>query len=168
MMSKLSSVDELSSPPLSSSSRSRHKSRDVSRGHRDSCRCLSLADMMSKLSPMDELSSPPLSSSSRSRHKSRDVSRGHGDSSRCLSFSSLSNGHMMDITVWEIGTWETLCSSSMIDITKWVVGTWKFRRGLHWGLGSSCWSLDEGCLVDPIIFSQKGIVTVWVGRAEGL
>ena len=124
--------------------------------------------MMSKLSPVDELSSPPLSSSSRSRHKSGDVSRGHGNSSRCLSFSSLSNGHMMDITVWEIGTWETLCSSSMIDITKWVVRTWEFCRGLHWGLGSSCWSLDEGRLVDPIIFSQKGIVTVWVGGAEGL
>ena len=83
-MSKLSSVDELSSPPLSSSSRSRHKSRDVSRGHRDSCRCLSLADMMSKLSPVDELSSPPLSSSSRSRHKSGDVSRGQRYSSRAI------------------------------------------------------------------------------------
>merc|ERR1712026_620131 len=118
MMGELSLVDELSSPPLSSSSRSRHKSGDVSRGHGDSSRCLSLADMMSELSPMDELSSPPLSSSSRSRHKSGDVSRGHRDSSGCLSFSSLSNCHMIDITVWEIGTWETLCGSSMIDITK--------------------------------------------------
>ena len=63
MMSKLSLVDELSSPPLSSSSRSRDKSGDVSRSQGDSSRGFPL-DMMSKLSLVNELSSPPLSSSS--------------------------------------------------------------------------------------------------------
>merc|ERR1711953_707598 len=81
MMSKLSLVDELSSPPLSGSLRSRNKSRDVSRSYR--CGSLSLSLMMSKLSLMDELSSPPLSGSLRSRNQSRDVSRSY----RCGSLS---------------------------------------------------------------------------------
>merc|ERR1711915_357893 len=78
-------MDELSSPPLSGSLRSRNKSRDVSRSYR--CGSLSLSDVMSKLSLMDELSSPPLSSSLRSRNKSRDVSRSQMNSSRGFSLS---------------------------------------------------------------------------------
>merc|ERR1712027_305662 len=113
MMSKLSSVDQLSSPPLSSSSRSWDKSRDVSWSNGISS--LSLSDMMSKLSSVDQLSSPPLSSSSRSRNKSGDVSWGNGISS--LSLSTLSNGNMVNITVGEVGTWQTLSYSSMIHIT---------------------------------------------------
>merc|ERR1711915_534309 len=78
-------MDELSSPPLSSSLRSRNKSRDVSRSYR--CGSLSLSDVMSKLSLVDELSSPPLSGSLRSRNQSRDVSRSQMNSSRGFSLS---------------------------------------------------------------------------------
>merc|ERR1712184_216177 len=128
-MSQLSLVDELSSPPLSSSSRSRDESRNVSRSQGDSSRGFPL-DMMSQLSLVDELSSPPLSSSSRSRDESGDVARSQGDSSRGLPLSDmmsklslvdelsspplsssrglplspLSNGDMMHITVGEVGT----------------------------------------------------------------
>ena len=122
-MSKLSLVDELSSPPLSSSSRSRDESWDVSRGQRNSSGGIPLGLMMSKLSLMDELSSPPLSGSFRSRHKSRDVSRSQRNSSWCFSLSPLSNGHMMHITVGEVGTGNSLSESSMVDITEGIVGT---------------------------------------------
>merc|ERR1712117_16788 len=113
-MSKLSLVDQLGSPPLSSSSRTRDKSGDVSWGNRISS--LSLSNMMSKLSLVDQLGSPPLSSSSRTWDKSGDVSWSNGIG--CLSFSTLSNGNMVHITVWEVGTWQTLSSSSMVHITE--------------------------------------------------
>merc|ERR1712072_603228 len=100
MMSKLSPVDKLSSPPLGSSSRSRNQSRDVSRSQRSSS--LSLCNMMGKLSLVDKLSSPPLGSSSRSRNQSRDVSRSHRGSS--LSLPPLSYGDMVDITEGIVGT----------------------------------------------------------------
>merc|ERR1719232_304439 len=123
-MSKLSLVDELSSPPMSGSRRSRDKSGDVSRGQRNSSRGLPLGDMsMSKLSLVDELSSPPLSSSRRSRDKSGDVSRSERNSSWCFSLSPLSNGHMMHITVGEVGAGNSLSESSMVDITEGIVGT---------------------------------------------
>merc|ERR1712158_95839 len=101
-MSKLSPMDKLSSPPLSSSSRSWDQSWDVSRSERDSSRSFSLCNMVGKLSLVDKLSSPPLSSSSRSWNQSRDVSRSQRDSS--LSLPSLSYGDMMDITVGKVCT----------------------------------------------------------------
>merc|ERR1712156_815563 len=85
MVSKLALVDELSSPPLSSSSRARNKTRDVTRGYWGSC--LSLRNMVSQLTLMDKLSSPPLSSSSRARNKTRDVTRGYWGS--CLSLRNM-------------------------------------------------------------------------------
>merc|ERR1711915_409095 len=109
MVSKLSLVNKLGIPPLGSSSRSRNKSGDVSRGHR--CSSLSLANMMSQLTLVNKLGIPPLSSSSRSRNKTGDVSRGHRSSS--LSLSPLSNGHMMHITVREVSTGNSLGKGSM-------------------------------------------------------
>ena len=164
MMSKLSPVDELSSPPLSSSSRSRDKAGDVSRGHRSSS--LSLRNMMSKLSLVNKLSSPPLSSSSRSRDKARDVSRGHRSSS--LSLSSLSNSHMMHITVWEVRTWKSLSEGDMVYITERIVCTGELSGGLYWDLRGSGGGLDEAGLVDLVILRQQRVVTVGVGGAEGL
>merc|ERR1712110_1110188 len=78
-------MNKLSSPPLSSSSRSRNKARDVARSHWSSC--LSLSDMVSQLTLMYKLSSPPLSSSSRARNKARDVTRSHWSS--CLSLRNM-------------------------------------------------------------------------------
>merc|ERR1719350_329546 len=121
-MSKLSLVDELSSPPLSGSSRSRNKSGDVSRSQRNSSGGLPLGDMMSKLFLVDELSSPPLSGSSRSRDKSGDVSRSQRNSSWCFSLSPLSYGHMMNITVGEVSTGNSLSESNMVEITEGIVG----------------------------------------------
>merc|ERR1712156_166007 len=115
-------MNKLSSPPLSSSSRSRDKSGDVSRSYWSSS--LSLALMMSKLTLMNKLSSPPLSSSSRSRDKTGDVSRSDGSSS--LSLTPLSYGHMVDITVGEVGTGKTLAESNMVDIAEGIVCTGQF------------------------------------------
>merc|ERR1711988_2068258 len=78
-MSKLTSMNIESIPPLSSSKRSRDKSRDVSRSHWISS--LSL-DMRSKLTLMSDHSSPP--SSSSTRDKSGDVSRSQWNSSLSL------------------------------------------------------------------------------------
>merc|ERR1711962_1232638 len=79
MVSKLTTVSDQGSPPSSSSSRSRDKSRGVARGHRHSS--LPLAYMVSKLATVGNLCSPPGSSSRRSRDKSRNVSRNYGGSS---------------------------------------------------------------------------------------
>merc|ERR1739846_180544 len=162
MMSKLSLMSNLSSPPLGSSSRSRNQSRNVSWSQR-SC-SLSLGNMMSKLSLMDELSSPPLGSSSRSRNQSRNVSRSQRSSS--LSLPSLSYGHMMDITVGKVGTWESLGESSMVDITEGIVGTWQLSRCSYRSLGST--SRGQTLLVDLVVGGQQSVVTVGVGGAEGL
>merc|ERR1711962_1316582 len=79
MVSKLTTVSDLCSPPGSSSRRSRDKSRDVTRGHRDSS--LPLTNMVSKSTSMGNLCSPPGSSSRGARDKSGDVSRNCWDSS---------------------------------------------------------------------------------------
>merc|ERR1711997_1403446 len=146
-MSNLSLMSNLSSPPLSSSSRSWNQSRDVSRSQRDRGRNLSLCNMMGKLSLMSNLSSPPLGSSSRSRHQSRDVSRSQRGSS--LSLPSLSYGHMMDITVGKVGTWESLGESSMVDITEGIVSTWQLSRCSYRSLGST--SRGQTLLVDLVV-----------------
>merc|ERR1719400_1031730 len=78
MVSKLTLVGDLSSPPLGSSSRSRDKSGNVSRS--DDTINLPFANMVGKLTLVGDLGSPPLSSSSRPRDKSRNVSRGDGKS----------------------------------------------------------------------------------------
>merc|ERR1712066_944209 len=189
MMSKLSLVNKLSSPPLSSSSRSRDKAGDVSRGHRSSS--LSFRNMMSKLSLVDELSSPPLSSSSRSRDKAGDVSRSNRSSSlslrnmmsklslvnklsspplssSSLSLSPLSNSHMMHITVWEVRTWKSLSEGDMVYITERIVCTGELSGGLYWDLRGSGGGLDEAGLVDLVILRQQRVVTVGVGGTEGL
>ena len=114
---------------------------------------------------MNKLSSPPLSSSSRSRDKSGNISWSDGSSS--LSLATLMNCHMMDITVWEVSTWESLCSCYMIHITEWIVWTWQLRL-CHRGLWTTSRSLDKACFVDFVIFSQESIITIWVGGTEGL
>merc|ERR1711936_40025 len=133
MMSKLTLMDELSSPPLSSSSRARNKARDVTRGYWSSC--LSLRDMVSQLTLMDKLSSPPLGSSRRARNKSRDVARGYWGS--CLSLSSLMYCHMVDIAVGEVCTGKALTKSDMVDVTEWIVLTRQSRRCGDWSLGAA-------------------------------
>ena len=161
-MSKLSLVDELSGPPLSSSSRSRDKSGDVSRSQWNSS--LSLASVMSKLTSMNIESIPPLSSSKRSRDKSRDVSRGHWISS--LSLTPLSYGHMVDITVGEVGTGKTLAESNMVDIAEGVVVTGQFSGCCDRSLRST--SRSEAVLVDLVVGREESVITIWVGGTEGL
>merc|ERR1711936_657713 len=100
MVSQLTLMNKLSSPPLSSSSRARNKTREVARSHWSSC--LSLRDMVSQLTLVDKLSSPPLGSSSRARNKARDVTRSYWGS--CLSLASLMYCHMVDIAVGEVLT----------------------------------------------------------------
>merc|ERR1712193_156748 len=166
MMSKLSPVDKLSSPPLNSCSRSRHQSWDVSRSQRGSS--LSLWNMGSKLSLGEKLSSPPLSSCSRSRHQSWDVSRSKRGSS--LSLPSLSYGDMMDITVGKVCTWESLGQSNMVDITEGVVGTRQLSTYSYSYRSLRFPSRGQGqtLLVNLVIGSQQSVVTVGVGGAEGL
>jgi len=164
MMSQLSLVSNLSSPPLSSSSWSWNKTGNVSRGHWSGS--LSLWNMMCQLSLVNKLSSPPLSSSSWSWDKSRNVSWGHWSSS--LSLASLSNSNMMNITVGEVGTWNPLSQSSMVDITERIVSTRQFIWVWDWSLRPTSWSTQGACLVDFVIFSKKSIVTVRVGRTQGL
>merc|ERR1711962_1221767 len=79
MVSKLATVSNLCSPPLSSSSGARNKSGDVSRGQRDSS--LPLTNMVGKSTSMGNLCSPPGSSSRGSRDMSGDVARNCWDSS---------------------------------------------------------------------------------------
>merc|ERR550534_3334986 len=66
--------DQLVGPPLASGLRSRDKSRNISRGERDSS--LPLANMVGKLALVGDLGSPPLCSSRGSRDESGDVARG--------------------------------------------------------------------------------------------
>merc|ERR1712141_722944 len=162
MMGKLTLMNELSSPPLSSSSRSRNKARDVARGYWSSC--LSLRDMMSKLTLMDKLSSPPLSSSSRARNKARDVARGYWGS--CLSLSSLMYCHMVDIAVGEVCTGKALTESDMVDVTERIVLTRQSRRCGDWSLGAA--SRGQTVLVYLVVSSEESVVTVGVGGTQGL
>merc|ERR1712066_776071 len=85
MVSKLSLMDKLSCPPISSCLRSRNKSGDIARSQWSSC--LSFPNMGSKLSLMHKLSCPPISSGLRSRNKSGDISRSQWSS--CLSFPNM-------------------------------------------------------------------------------
>merc|ERR1719237_1069606 len=76
VVGKLTLVSNLGSPPLSSGSRSRDKSGDVSRG--DNTRNLPLANVVGKLTLVGNLGSLPLGSSRGARDKSGNVSRGAG------------------------------------------------------------------------------------------
>ena len=73
---------------------------------------------------------------------------------------------MMNITVGKVGTGESLSKSNMVDITEGIVGTGQLGRCCQWSLGSS--SRGETLLVDLVIGGQQSVVTVRVGRTEGL
>merc|ERR1712062_875687 len=162
MVSQLTLVDKLSSPPLSSSSRARNKARDVARGYWSSC--LSLRDMMGKLTLVDKLSSPPLGSSSRSRNKARDVARGYWGS--CLSLASLMYCPMVDIAVGEVCTGKALAESDMVDVAEWIFLRGQSRRCADLGLGAA--SRGHTVLVYLVVSSEESVVTVGVGGTQGL
>merc|ERR1719291_1534585 len=76
VVGKLTLVGNLGGPPPSSSSGSRDKSGDVSRGDRESS--LPLANVVGELTLVGDLGSPPLGCSRRPRDKSGNVARGDG------------------------------------------------------------------------------------------
>merc|ERR1711884_1006594 len=155
-------MNKLSIPPLSSSKRSRDKSRDVSRSHWISS--LSL-DMMSKLTLVSDHSSPPSSSSSRSRDKSGDVSRSQWNSSLSLasvmskltsmniesipplSSSKRSRDKSRDVSRghWISSSLTPLSYGHMVDIAEGVVVTGQFSRCCDRSLRST--SRSEAVLV---------------------